>query len=274
MRGTHVAITGASSGIGEALAHEFGGAGAKVTLVARRKDRLDALAQKLTNGHGAGKAFVAAVDLSNVERATDWIGPAETALGPIDVLINNAGVQYVTAAADLDPVRCEYVLALNVRTPMRLTCALLPRMLARRSGTIVDMSSVVAIAPMPGMFYYNAAKAALANGSEGLRGELLGTGVHAVTVYAGLVDTEMARTGIRDYEDAIAKSLAPVGTAAELARLIRRAVERRQPRVIYPGPYSIADWFPRLSRWCTAHLAPAPKLRGNGSATSAPREER
>ncbi|HEX8109864.1 MAG TPA: SDR family NAD(P)-dependent oxidoreductase [Kofleriaceae bacterium] len=264
-RGVHVAITGASSGIGEALARELGAAGARLTLVARREERLHALAAELAAGERSGGSFVAAVDLADMERATSWIQPAEAALGPIDVLVNNAGVQQVAAAADLDAGECEYVLALNVRTPMRLICELLPSMLSRRRGTIVDVASMAAITPMPGMFYYNAAKAALANASEGLRGELRGTGVHVVTVYAGPVDTEMSRIGASRLEDTLAKSLAPMGKPAELARLIRQAIERREPRVIYPRVYSVGTWFPSVSRWCTARWSPAPKRRAGSS---------
>jgi len=247
----HVAITGASRGIGEALVREYARAGAAVTLVARAKDRLEQLA-----GEVGGKTFVVAADLTDVEHACDWLGPAEEALGPIDVLVNNAGVQIIAPAARSDTERCEDMLRLNVHTPMRLTRAVLPAMLARKSGAIVDISSMAALTPMPGMYYYNAAKAALGNASEGLRGELRGTGVHVVTVYPGPVDTDMARRGYEIYEKTWATAVSPVGNAGELARLVRGAVERRRPRVIYPRTYMVARWFPNLSRWFTARFSP------------------
>jgi short-subunit dehydrogenase len=248
----HVAITGASAGIGEALVRAWAARGASVTLVARRKERLDRIAAEV-----GGKTFVQAVDLSLPDRATDWIAPAEAALGPIDVLVNNAGVQTIEASALASVEKGEEMLRLNVFTPMRLTRAVLPGMLARRSGTIVDIASMAALAPMPGMFYYNAAKGGLGNASEGLHGELLGTGVHVLTVYPGPVDTDMARRGFERYEKSLSARLSPVGTTEGLARLILRGVERKKRRIIYPWAYSLALSYPRITRWFTARFSPA-----------------
>jgi len=239
----HVAITGASAGIGEAIAREYAAHGARLTLVARRKDRLETLAK------AAQDTFVVAADLADVERATEWIAPAEAALGPIDVLVNNAGVQIVGPSEIEDVARGEELLRLNVFTPMRLTRAVLPGMLARKRGTIIDIASVAALAPMPGMFYYNSAKGALANASEGLRGELRGTGVHVLTVYPGPVDTDMARASYTKYEPTFTARFAPLGRADVLARRVRRAAERKSARVIYPRVYSLALTFPRIARW-------------------------
>ncbi|APR75312.1 Putative short-chain dehydrogenase [Minicystis rosea] len=250
----HVVITGASAGIGEALARAWAARGASLTLVARRKDRLDKIAAEV-----GGKTFVHAADLSIVEQATEWIGPAEEALGPIDVLVNNAGVQHIEATELSVPEDGERLLRLNVFTPMRLTRAVLPGMLARRRGTIVDISSMAALAPMPGMFYYNAAKGGIGNASEGLRGELLGTGVHVVTVYPGPVDTDMSRAGYEKYEPTLAARLSPEGTTDGLAKLILKAVDRRRARVIYPRTYAIALSFPRLARWFTGRFSPPVK---------------
>lgn len=247
----HVAITGASAGIGEALARAWAARGASVTLVARRREKLDAVARDL-----GGRAHVCAADLGKPEEATAWIAEAEAALGPIDVLVNNAGVQHVEPTELSVPEEGEALLRLNVFTPLRLTRAVLPAMLARRSGTIVDIASMAALTPMPGMFYYNAAKGALANASEGLRGELRGTGVHVVTVYPGPVDTDMGRAGYAKYEPTLATRLSPLGTGEGLARLVIRAVEKRRPRVIYPRAYAITLMFPRLSRWFTARFSP------------------
>ncbi|MCA9720296.1 MAG: SDR family NAD(P)-dependent oxidoreductase, partial [Myxococcales bacterium] len=92
----HVAVTGASTGIGEAIARELASAGASVTLVARRRARLEQLAGELPRAH------VVTRDLADLTQAADWIDEAERALGPIDVLINNAGVQIIGATADGD----------------------------------------------------------------------------------------------------------------------------------------------------------------------------
>src|SRR4051812_4125577 len=110
----HVAITGASSGIGEALVREFANAGAAVSLIARRKDLLDSIAGSLSTPH-----FVKSVDLIDHENATRWIAEAEAKLGPIDILINNAGMQIVAPAEETDAVQGEDVLRLNLLTPLR-----------------------------------------------------------------------------------------------------------------------------------------------------------
>ncbi len=246
----HVVITGASSGIGEALAREYAGRGAKLTLVARRKERLEAVAK------AAKESLVIAADLSDVDRATEWLPRAEEALGPVDVLVNNAGVQIIGPTDTEDVARGEELLRLNVFTPMRLTRAVLPGMLARRSGTIIDVASVAALGPMPGMYYYNAAKGGLANASEGLRGELRGTGVHVLTVYPGPVDTDMAQAGYTKYEATFTTRFAPLGRADVLARMVRKAAERRKARVIYPRIYSLALTFPRIARWFVPRVSP------------------
>jgi len=261
---SHVVITGASSGIGEALAREFSGAGASLTLVARRRDLLDQLAAGLSS-----KTRVVVADLADPERATEWLEEAEAALGPVDVLINNAGVQIVGPTIAGDPAEGERLLRLNVHTPLRLTRAVLPGMLSRKRGTIVDIASLAALAPTPGMLYYNASKAALAAASESLRGELRGSGVHVVTVYPGPVDTPMARTAYSKFVSTVALRLTPQGTTDVLARLVRKAVEKRRDRIIYPRSYTLARMFPGMSRWLVDRTVPAfhetPQITGSKS---------
>jgi short-subunit dehydrogenase len=250
----HVAITGASVGIGEAMARTWATKGASLTLIARRKDKLDALAKEL-----GSNVYVHELDLSLSDRATEWIVPAERALGPIDVLVNNAGVQHIEPVEQAVPEEGEKLLRLNVFTPLRIVRAVLPDMIARKSGTIVDVSSMCAITPMPGMYYYNASKGALAAASEGLRGELRGTGVHVVTVYPGPVATDMGTTGLAKYETTWASRLSPMGNAADLAKLVVQAVEKKKARVVYPRSLAMAMMFPRLARWVTAMFTPPVK---------------
>ncbi|HRI66970.1 MAG TPA: SDR family NAD(P)-dependent oxidoreductase [Polyangium sp.] len=247
----HVAITGASVGIGEAMARAWAAKGASLTLIARRKDKLDALAKEL-----GPNVYVHELDLSDSDRATEWIVPAEKALGPIDVIINNAGVQHVEKTELAKPEEGEKLLRLNVFSPLRIVHALLPGMITRKSGTIVDVASMCAITPMPGMYYYNASKGALACASEGLRGELRGTGVHIVTVYPGPVATDMGTSGLAKYESTWASRLSPMGNSEALAKLVVRAVEKKKARVVYPRSLESAMLFPRLARWVTAMFTP------------------
>lgn len=249
----HIAITGASSGIGAALARELARAGHDLTLVARREERLRALAAELA----PARVHVVVHDLGDVTRAADWLGAAEDALGPIDVLVNNAGVQIVAPTVSVDPEEGERVLAVDLLAPLRLTRAVLPGMLARKRGTVVDIASMAALAPTPGMTHYNAAKAGLAAASEALRGELRGTGVHVVTVYPGIIDsTDMAQAALEKYEASRVTAAFPRGSEIVLARKVRRAIERAEPRVIYPSSGALSRWFPGPTRWLMDRLTP------------------
>jgi short-subunit dehydrogenase len=252
-RNLHVAITGASSGIGEALARELAAQGATLTLVARRRERMAALQLG---------AHVEACDLSDPAQATAWIDRAEAARGPIDVLVNNAGATLIAPSDQVDAAEGERVLQLNLHAPLRITRAILPRMLARKTGTIVDVASVAALAPPRGYAWYAASKAGLAAASESLRGEVRDRGVHVVTVYPGPIRTDMDTASRRVLDDTFFARTAPVGSADVLARKIRIAVERRRARIIYPGTYALSRMFPGLSRWIADRTAPPPKRLG------------
>jgi short-subunit dehydrogenase len=252
---THVAITGASSGIGAAMVAEFVRAGASVTLVARRQAEMEALAARV-----GGKTQIFAMDLSDIPRCCDWLAPAAARFGPIDVLINNAGVQPVELTLEAEPAIVEATIAINLVAPMRLTLAVLPDMISRGGGTIVDVSSLAALAPLPGMWTYNATKAGLASASESLRCELAKTGVHVITVYPGPVDTPMARSAYAEYPK-WARYALPEGDADELARRIRSAVELKSDRVIYPLVFHVPRWFPTITRWVIDRVAPNPRSK-------------
>ena len=248
----HVVITGASSGIGEALAREYLRRGASLTLVARRRGKLEELAK----GHTDTCRVVEAA-LTDHEHACDWVDAAAEALGEIDVLVNTAGVQIVGRTVDTSVEDCERMLRLNILSPLRLTKHVLPGMIARGRGTIVDIASMAAIAPTPGMFYYNASKAALAAASESLRGELRGTGVHVMTVYPGPVRTAMEATGRAAYEEtAMMKLFTPVGEAGVLARKIANGVASGRARIIYPATYGVSRHFPNLTRFFLDRFTP------------------
>jgi len=248
----HVVVTGASSGIGEAIAREYLRRGASLTLVARRKDKLE----ELSRGQG-GRCHVVQADLGDYAHATDWLDGAVAALGPVDVLVNNAGIQIVRRTVDTSWEDGERQIRLNTLAPLRLTTRLLPEMIARGSGTIVDISSMAAIAPTPGMFFYSASKAALAAASEGLRGELRGTGVHVLTVYPGPVRTAMEAAGRAAYDESwLMRVLTPVGDADVLARKIANGVARRRARIVYPWLYGLTRHYPNLTRFLLDRFTP------------------
>lgn len=249
----HIAITGASSGIGAALAHEFLAAGDTVTLVARRRPEMELIAATAQD-----RALVIVADLGDLDHCCDWIQQAEARHGPIDVLINNAGIQIVARTTSVAVSQGEDLLRLDLLAPLRITAAVLPGMLARQKGVIVDVASVAALAPTVGMYHYNAAKAALAAASESLRGELRGTGVHVLTVYPGPVDTPMGRAGFLAFPPSKIVHVLPEGTPEGLARRVRAAVLSRKPRVIYPWFYVLTRHLPGITRFVLNRFGPLP----------------
>jgi short-subunit dehydrogenase len=251
----HVVVTGASSGIGEAIAREYLNRGAKVTLIARRRDRLD----KLAAGHEE-RTHVVQADLGNPDVAFAWLDAAENAMGPIDVLVNNAGIQIVKSVLETTWEEGEKLLVLDLHTPLRLTQLVLKRMVPRRSGTIVDIASMAALGPTPGMFFYNAAKAGLAAASEGLRAEMKPHGIHVVTVYPGPVTSDMEAAGRAAYEQTAATKYTPTGAPDVLARMIAGAVAKKRDRVVYPRLYGLSRHFPNMTRWALDALTPPLKI--------------
>ena len=249
----HTVITGASSGIGAGLAREYARAGASLTLVARRGELMDQLAAEL-----GVKCHVVAADLSDPAQATAWLAAAESALGPVDVLINNAGVQIVAPTVGISLEDARNLVELNLQTPLALIHAVLPAMLQRNSGAIVNVASMAALAPTPGMTAYNAAKGGLAAASESLRGELRKTAIRVVTVYPGPVHTPMGDAAYAAYPPTLGPKLLPTGNTTTLARRIRRAVERRSARVIYPWIYTVLRSFPATTRVALDLSTPPP----------------
>jgi short-subunit dehydrogenase len=247
----HVLITGASAGIGAALARELARRGAKLTLVARRRSLLDELATEV-----GGAPCVIDVDLSDPQVVPQVIEKAEAAHGAIDVLINNAAVQRIDAAAETDIEAAEKQLLLNLHTPLRLTHTLLPKMVERRSGTIVDVSSAAAFAGQLGMAYYTASKAGLAFASELLRGELRGTGVHVLTVYPGWINTDLGDNGAARYDIKGIQKIYRPGDAPKLAKKVADAIEKKKDRVVYPALNRAPMIFPWTSRWVMDRLGP------------------
>jgi short-subunit dehydrogenase len=252
----HVVITGASSGIGAALAREFHRAGACVTLVARREPLLAALTDELGKG---SRYLVRDVTAGDPE---EWLGDAESS-GPIDVFVNNAGINEPGPFAFLDPRVGKRTIEVDLLAPLALAGVVVPRMLARRAGVLVNVSSVAALVPPAGMTWYAAAKGGLAGFSECLAAELTGTGVEVLTVYPGPIDNGAPQATYDLYGRASVAARLPVGKAAALAKQIRLAVLRRRRRLIYPRFYAPARWLPSLVRWLVDRGTPGlPALPG------------
>lgn len=184
LRGKSVLITGASRGIGRSLAIAFAEAGAHVALVARDGAALESLAAQL-----GGSAHPA--DLLDQEQLGRLVHRVEDSIGSIDVLVNNAGLGHNGAHWDLSADQVEAQVRLNLIVPLELCRQAIPRMLRRGGGHIVNVASLAAVAPVPGMTTYAATKAGLAQGSAALRDELKGLPVGITTVLVGGVPTDL-----------------------------------------------------------------------------------
>jgi short-subunit dehydrogenase len=181
-------VTGASSGIGEATARAFAARGATVVAVARRRERLDALARVCSDGPGA--VVVRAGDLADRSFAEAVVEETAEGGGRLDVLVNNAATTKHKHALHASADEAERVLRINTLSPIWTTTAALPVMLRQpEGGTIVNVSSFAAEVVPAREGLYAASKAALNAYTAGLWNDLDGTGVHAGLVIPGAIDT-------------------------------------------------------------------------------------
>jgi short-subunit dehydrogenase len=189
LRGRHVVVTGASSGIGKSLALALAGEGARVTLIARRKEALDALANEIEAA--GGKAFAVSADVGIKESVEAAMGQARAVSGPVDVLVANAGIGRNMNVKKLDTTLVEETMQINFMGVVYATCAVLPEMIERNEGTIVAVSSLAAWRGLPTSAPYCASKAAVTAWMEGLRTDLHHTNVQMSTCHPGFIRTPM-----------------------------------------------------------------------------------
>ena len=184
LNGKRVLVTGASRGIGEALARSFSAAGATVALVARSEDQIQALAREL-----GGDAYPA--DLSDPTQVAGLVDRVERDGAPIDVLVNNAGLESTAGFAEAPDDELRRITEVNYLAPAELCRQVIPGMLRRGAGHIVNISSVAGAVVFPGLVTYSASKAALSHFTAGLRADLRGLPVGTTLVELGPVPTDM-----------------------------------------------------------------------------------
>lgn len=190
-QGKVAVITGASSGIGAAIARRLASEGMLVVLIARRRDRLDDLAAQIRAA--GGEAIAIAVDLTDTE-ACDEVFRQVDALGRADVLINNAGLAWYGFSADMPWALASQMLQLNVSAVVHLTMLFLDAMKRRGHGHIINIGSIVGSLPSQGVALYGATKAFIDAYTTALHRELRGSPVHLSVVRPGAVQTELFET--------------------------------------------------------------------------------
>ena len=241
--GKVVLITGASQGIGAACAAEFAAAGARLSLTARS-------AEGLAHAGGAS-ALITAGDLTVAETRRRVVERTLERFGAIDVLLNNAGVGMYLHSWDTPMEDVRQLMELNFFALLGMIQLVTPHMRQRRSGMIVNLSSIGGKMTLPWATLYSASKYAVGALSEGLRMELRGDGVKTMVVCPGYVTTGFQHhvRGGRP-PDAVLRARRMAVTAAECARAIRRGVERDARTVMTPRAgwilVALARLFPSL----------------------------
>jgi NADP-dependent 3-hydroxy acid dehydrogenase YdfG len=203
-----VAVTGASSGIGEATARACAAAGAAVSLAARRTERIDALAERI-NGEG-GRALAVTADVGEEEQAREFIERTRAELGRLDALINNAGVMLLGPIQDAPTEEWRRMIHVNVFGVLYCTHAALPIMREQGSGHIVNVSSVAGRVARAGSGVYNLTKFGVGAFSESLRQEAVALGVRVTVIEPGAVSTELSGHNREEIRAEIAKRFADI----------------------------------------------------------------
>ena len=243
MSGKRVLVTGASSGIGAGLAEEFARRGAVVAICARRKDRLSETLERCRSNSPDSRMWVC--NLADLDAVDELAANVLKDLGGIDILVNNAGIPKRRHVTKLDPETVDQVMTINYLSPVRLTLALLPGMLERSHGRIVNVSSVAAVLSSPGEAAYDASKAALSAFSEAMAIDLWYTGVKVLVVYPGVVDTELFTLPDNDPLVPGVESI-PV---SELTAAVMAALDQGLPQVFVPS------WFADIVATKSSDLA-------------------
>ena len=190
-------ITGASAGIGREFARQLVGRARSLILVARREERLSELRDELTRNHPGLTVHIRKIDIANLSQVEELIAWLEREKIEVDLLINNAGLGDLGAFATSDPARNEQIMLVNMVALTSLTRRLLPQMIAKKRGAILNVSSSAGFLPIPGFAVYAATKAYVTSFSEALRAELRGTGVSVCTLCPGPVPTEFQEAAKR-----------------------------------------------------------------------------
>jgi len=245
-------ITGASSGIGEATAHLFGREGYRLVLAARRADRLEELADQIRRA--GGQALPVAADVSRLDDIQNLVRIALTNFSRIDLLYNNAGFGRLDWLEDLEPASdIQSQIQVNLLGVIQTTRAVLPYMIAQRSGHIINMASVAGFVATPTYSVYAASKFAVRGFTQALRREVGIWGIHVSGIYPGGVRTEFSQHAHIRRRTKTTTPAALRLEADQVAKVVLSVARRPRRAVIIPWPLIPAVWvnalFPRFVDW-------------------------
>jgi uncharacterized protein len=247
LEGCHALVTGASAGIGREFARQLGGCAATIVLVARRQARLEELGAELGGCHPQLRVEIRPGDLSKHEAIDELLAWVASSSLTIDLLINNAGLGDLGPFASGHPERIDQMMLVNMVGLTRLTRGLLPAMIARRRGAVLNVSSSAGFLPIPNFAVYAATKAYVTSFSEALRSELRGSGVSVTALCPGPVRTEFPEVARRSPETVVpAPEFAHV-PVEEVVRAALRGLERDRPMVIPGGLMKLGMALVRLT---------------------------
>jgi uncharacterized protein len=234
-----VLVTGASSGIGEATAKHYGRNGARVLLLARNAERLDAVAGAIKRAGGTASAYP--VDLADAKAIAEMSARITREAGTPDILINNAGAGRWLPLLDTTPEEALAMIEVPYLAAFNLTRAFLPEMLTRRSGAIACVTSPASYLTWPKACGYIAARHALKGFTDGLRSELHGTGITVTLVVLGTVETPYweHNPGSRAHVPKANSILFPTLSPEQAAETIVIGTEARQRLVVRPWLYRL-----------------------------------
>jgi 3-oxoacyl-[acyl-carrier protein] reductase len=214
LTGKGALVTGASGGIGGAIARALYGAGAAVALSGTRAEALEALAGAL-----GARAHVVPCDLADAEAVAGLAGRAEAALGQLDILVNNAGLTRDGLMVRMADADWQAVLEVNLTAAFRLSRAALRGMMRRRWGRIVNVTSIVGVTGNPGQANYAASKAGMIGMTKSLAAEVATRGITVNCIAPGFIDTAMTRALDEDQQKRLLDAIpcARLGTAEDVA---------------------------------------------------------
>jgi dehydrogenase/reductase SDR family protein 7B len=240
-------ITGASSGIGEALAYEFARHGARLVLSARRAEVLDDVCARCINTE---QHLVLPLDMTDSASMPRHVATVLKKFGQIDVLINNAGISQRSLIKDTPLAIDRRVMELDFFGPVALTKAVLPSMLTQGSGQLVAVSSIVGLVATPYRSAYAAAKHAIVGFYDALRAEVFDSGLSVSVIFPGFVRTNISLSAITADGSVHGQVDVQQETAMPADEFARRAVAslaKGETRIIIAGKEKLAVWLGRLS---------------------------